>query len=324
MTDKKELVSLVVPVCNEQEVVPETYRRVTAVMEAEKVPYEIVFVDDFSTDSTFEILSGLAEKDPRVKVLSFSRNFGKSAALVAGLDHASGEAVITMDGDLEHPPELIPELLRQWRGGYEVVNTIREYDRTVSLFKRTSSAFFYKLMSKLARVKLPTGSTDFKLYDRKVVDTLTSLEEKNRFLRGLSIWVGFRQTSLNFKSPKRAAGMSKYTPRALFRLALDGITAFSIFPLKVAIYLGFLVSFLSFVYLSYVIFVRLFTERAVPGWASTTASLLLLGGVQLIAIGILGEYIGRIYEEIKRRPNYIISRKVGIEGKARKEERGKQ
>jgi dolichol-phosphate mannosyltransferase len=313
MTDKARLISVVIPMYNEEAVARETYGRLTGVMEGLKLPYEIIFVDDASTDSTFDLLKGLARADTRVKVIRFSRNFGMQAALTAGLDHASGDAVITMDGDLQHPPELIPELLDKWRAGYEVVYTVREYGMSAGLFKKATSALFYKIINKLARIDIPAGATDFKLYDKKVLGTLTSLRERNRFLRGLSVWVGFKQTAVHFKAAKRAAGVSKYTLRRMVGFALDGITSFSIFPLKVSIYLGFAASLLSFAYLCYVIYAKMLTERAVAGWASTTAAVLFIGGVQLIAIGILGEYIGRIYEEVKGRPPYIITARLGFE-----------
>ncbi len=313
MTDKARLISVVIPMYNEEAVARETYRRLTGVMEGVGIPYELVFVDDSSSDGTFDLLKDISRTDPRIKVIRFSRNFGKQAALTAGLDHASGDAVITIDGDLQHPPELIPELLDKWKAGYEVVYTVRKYGKSTGPFKKAASAVFYKLMSKFTRIDMPTGATDFKLYDSKVVERLKSLKERNRFLRGLSIWVGFKQTAVSFEAAKRAAGTSKYTTRRLIGLALDGITSFSIFPLKVSIYLGFLVSFLSFAYLCYVFYAKLLGKWAVAGWASTTAAVLFIGGVQLIAIGILGEYIGRIYEEVKGRPTYIVTTRVGFE-----------
>jgi dolichol-phosphate mannosyltransferase len=313
MTEEARLISIIIPMYNEEEVARKTYGRLTGVMEGIKLPYELLFIDDSSADGTFNILKELSRTDPRVKVVRFSRNFGTQAALTAGLDHASGDAVITIDGDLQHPPELIPELIEKWQAGYEVVYTVREYGKSTSAFKKATSAIFYKLMSKFARIDMPTGATDFKLYDKKVVERLKSLKERNRFLRGLSIWVGFKQTAVGFEAAKRAAGTSKYSTRRLIGLALDGITSFSIFPLKLSIYLGFAVSFLSFAYLCYVLYAKLIADRAVAGWASTTAAVLFIGGVQLIAIGILGEYIGRIYEEVKGRPTYIVTTKVGFE-----------
>lgn len=312
MPAKMDLISIVIPLYNEEEVVRETYKRTTAVLESLQTPYEMIFVDDSSTDKTFEILMELSSRDPRVKALSFSRNFGHQAALTAGLDHSRGDAVVTMDGDLQHPPELIPELLKKWREGFEVVYTIREYDESEGFFKRATSSFFYSIINSLAQITIPANAADFRLYDRKVVEGLKSLRERNRFLRGLSAWVGFRQTGVNYKAARRLAGTSKYSVRKMIKFAIDGITSFSIFPLKLSIYLGFTVSFLSFLYLAYVLYVRLVTERSVPGWASTTIAMLFLGGVQLIAIGILGEYIGRIYEEIKARPPYIVTRSAGF------------
>ena len=309
---KESLISVVIPLYNEEEVVGETYKRTSSVLDSIKTPCEIIFVDDASADRTLEVLSGIAAMDKRVRVISFSRNFGHQAALTAGLDHARGDAVITMDGDLQHPPELIPELLGKWREGFEVVYTIREYDEGEGFFKKATSSFFYSIINSLAQIRIPANAADFRLYDRKVVEGLKSLRERNRFLRGLSAWVGFRQTGVNYRAARRLAGTSKYSVRKMIRFAIDGITSFSIFPLKLSIYLGFVVSLLSFLYLIYVLYVRLIAGRGVPGWASTTIAMLFLGGVQLIAIGILGEYIGRIYEEIKARPPYIVTRKIGF------------
>lgn len=318
MDRQTPVVSIVVPLYNEEEVVRDFYKRLSGVMSGADFSYEIIFVDDCSADSTFDILKSIASNDKTVRVLSFSRNFGHQAALTAGLEASSGKCVITMDGDLQHPPELIPELIKKWKEGFEVVNTIRKYDERASIIKKATSSLFYWLLNKLTKVKIPPASADFKLYDRQVVDCLNSLRERTRFLRGLSSWVGFCHAYVHFVAGERAGGESKYTTRRMVGLALDGITSFSIVPLKAAIYLGFIVSFMSFAYICYIILVRLFTNDAVPGWASNTAATLFLGGVQLIAIGILGEYIGRIYNEVKARPAYIVSKKINCPEKDEK------
>ncbi|MCP3677027.1 MAG: glycosyltransferase family 2 protein [Deltaproteobacteria bacterium] len=312
MKANKKLISIVIPMYNEEEVISETYTRLCVVIKEASLACEIIFVDDSSTDTTFSVVSAIASRDKRVKVIRFSRNFGHQAALSAGLESAKGDAVISMDADLQHPPEIIPKLISKWCEGYEVVYTVREYDKNTGVLKRLTSSLFYSVISRLARFEIPAGGADFRLYDRKAVATINALQERSRFLRGLSAWVGFRQTSVNYMAGVRAAGESKYTAGRMLGLAIDGITSFSIFPLKISIYLGFTVSFLSFFYLCYVLYVALLTDEAVQGWASTTVTLLFLGGVQLIAIGILGEYIGRIYEEIKRRPTYIVTERLGF------------
>lgn len=307
------LLSIIIPIYNEEKVIPETYKRVDEVLKPLDISYEIIIIDDGSSDRSYEILSEIAESDSNLKVISFSRNFGHQAALTAGLDHAAGRAIITMDGDLQHPPELIPILLEKWREGFEVVHTIRTYGRETGFIKKITASIFYKFLNKLAQVDIPSGAADFKLFDRKVVNSLKSMKERSRFLRGLSMWVGYKQTCVEYEVAPRAAGETKYTLGKMIRLALDGITSFSIFPLKLAAYLGFLVSFVSFIYLSYALYIKLIADKALPGWASVVIPMLFLGGIQLFAIGILGEYIGRIYEEVKERPIYIVSKKRGFE-----------
>lgn len=309
------VLSIIIPIYNEECIIRKTYETVTKVLKPLDVSYEIIIIDDGSSDKTFEILAEISKTDSHLKVISFSRNFGHQAALTAGLDHSTGEVIITMDGDLQHPPELIPALLEKWREGYEVVHTIRVYGTETGFLKKFSSSIFYKLINKLAHVAIPSGAADFKLFDRKVVNSLKSLKERSRFMRGLSVWVGYQQTKAEYKAASRTAGISKYTPAKMIGFALDGITSFSIFPLKVSTYLGFIVSFTSFLYLNYALFIKFMTDRALPGWASVVIPMLFLGGIQLIAIGILGEYIGRIYEEVKGRPVYIVNKKCGFDEK---------
>ena len=315
------ILSIVIPIYNEEKVIPETYKRVNEVLIPLDISYEIIIIDDGSSDRSYEILSEIAESDSNLKVISFSRNFGHQAALVAGLDFAAGRAIITMDGDLQHPPELIPVLLEKWREGYEVVQTVKTFGKEVGFVKKIATSFFYKLLNWLAQIELPSGAADFRLFDRKVVNCLKSMKERSRFLRGLSMWVGYKQACVAYKVAPRAAGEPKYTVGTLMKLLIDGIMSFSIFPLKLAAFFGFLVSFVSFTYLCYALYMRLVADKAPPGWASVVVPMLFLGGIQLIAIGILGGYIGRIYEEVKERPVYLVSKKCGFE-ESSKDEKG--
>jgi len=217
-----------------------------------------------------------------------------------------------MDCDLQHPPELIPEMIQKWESGYKVVNAIRKYTLKTSFFKRMSSYFYYRLFNSLTNLSIIPGSADFKLYDKNVVEKLNSLKENARFLRGLSVWIGFDQNNVYYTAKDRASGETKYSFPKMIRLALDGITSFSNFPLRIAVYFGFMICFLSFLYLMYVLYIKLFTSSAVPGWTSLITLVLFLGGVQLITIGVIGVYIGKIFEEVKKRPSYILKRKVGL------------
>ena len=305
--------SVVVPVCNEEAALPELHRRLTLVMESLGDGYEVVFIDDGSSDGSFSLLVEIARRDPAVVVIKLSRNFGHQIALTAGLDYARGEAVITMDADLQHPPELIPRLVGEWQQGYQVVYGVRTFTEAEGLLKRWTSRTFYALLQRLSDTEISPAAPDFRLLDRAAVDTLRTVRERNRFLRGLVGWVGYRQKAVPFTEAARYGGVAKYSWRAMFRLAVDAIVSFSTVPLRLVTYLGLLVSLLSFVYAVYVLWARLFTDRAVPGWASITVALLTLAGAQLIGLGIIGEYIGRIYEESKQRPLYVIERVVRSE-----------
>lgn len=302
--------SVVVPVFNEEEVLQETYRRLTQVMEGLASPYEIVFVDDGSTDRSPEILDRLALEDPRVRVIHFSRNFGHQAAITAGMDYAQGEAVIVIDADLQDPPEVIPEMVAKWQEGYEVVYGKRAKREGETYFKRVTAAFFYRLLRAMTEIDIPLDTGDFRLMDRKVVEVMKLLREKNRFIRGLVAWVGFRQVALEYVRHRRFAGTTKYPLRKMLKLAWDGITAFSHKPLKLAAYLGFALSFLSFVYLVVIVVLKLLGKSTVPGWASLAVINLFFSGIILIILGIMGEYLGRIYDEAKNRPLYVVDRVV--------------
>jgi glycosyltransferase involved in cell wall biosynthesis len=311
MTELPQL-SIVVPVFNEEGNLQTLYNSLSSVLKGSNLSYEIIVVDDGSTDQSPKIVAELNKKDPRVKLLSFSRNFGHMVALSAGLDFATGNAVITMDADLQHPPELIPELVKRWRGGAEIVNTIRKDNKGAGIFKKTTAAFFYWLMNRLAGIKLPSSTADYRLLDRKVVEAFKSFHERARFLRGLISWVGFKQEFVDYQADKRFAGRSKYSIRRMLAFAIDGIVSFSSSPLRLSTYLGLLVALVSFLYIIYAVYIRLFTNRAIEGWASVLVAVLFIGGIQLIFLGIIGEYLARVYEEAKQRPLYIISKKIGL------------
>lgn len=304
--------SIVVPVYNEEESIAVLYGALTSVLSSLGFTYEIIFVDDGSTDGTARHLEAVADDDNRVRIITLSRNFGHMMAMTAGMDHATGRAVITMDGDLQHPPSLIPILTELWQGGAEVVNTIRRESHRRRSFKQCSASLFYRLFNRVGGVTIPANGADFRLLDRKAVDALKNLRERSRFIRGLVSWVGFRQEFVIYDPPRRAAGQTKYPLGRMLSFALDGIVSFSTLPLRVAVYLGMAVVFVSFVDLLYALYIRLFTDRAVEGWTSLLVAVLFLGGVQLIFLGIIGEYIGRIFEETKQRPLYIIKEKKGF------------
>lgn len=303
-------VSIVVPVFNEQENLCEFYKRVTAVMSAENYDYNIIFVDDGSSDSSAVILNELSKKDSHVEAYLLSRNYGHQMALTCGLDNADGDAVITMDGDLQHPPELLPQLLRLWEQGHEIIQTKRLATEDAGFFKRFTSNAYYKLINALSEVEITPGGSDFRLMDRVAVDAFKQYRERARFIRGLVNTLGFRVTVLEFVAPPRFAGHSKFNLHKMLHFALDGITAFSNLPLRWAFYVGLVFGVSSILLLGHVFYVKFIIDDAVPGWATMTVSVLFLGGIQLVGIGILGEYIGRIFEEIKHRPLYLVARRI--------------
>ncbi|MBX3438642.1 MAG: glycosyltransferase family 2 protein [Planctomycetaceae bacterium] len=307
------LVSVVIPVFNEEGNIRALYNELRRVTDELFYRFEWIFVDDGSSDHTVEIIAQLHEEDASVKLVRFARNFGHQAAITAGMEYAAGDAVITMDADLQHPPALIPELLRQWKLGFEVVLTQRVESKQAGLFKKVTSGGFYWLMNRCMDRPILPGGADFRLMDRKVVDQLNSLQERSRFMRGLISWVGFRQIAIPYVAEPRFAGVSKYTVRKMLRFATDGLTSFSIFPLRIATYLGLLAALSGLPYALWAVWTRLFTDTAAPGWASLIVSILFLGGVQLICLGVLGEYVGRIYEEVKCRPLYIARDTMGLD-----------
>lgn len=306
-------ISIVVPVYNEEKNLPELHRRLQAALAGVGGAAEIIFVDDGSTDRSLDAMLALRRDDPAVKIVSLSRNFGQAMALAAGIDRARGEAVVSLDGDLQHPPELIPELIARWRAGARVVNTARR-EGTLGVTgagKKMSSRLFYAVFRRIAGLDLPPGSADFRLLDRSVVETLKSMKERARFWRGLVRWAGFRQECVPYDPDPRQGGKRKYSLPRMLTLALDGITSFSAFPLRLAAYLGLIVTGLSFIYILYALAIRIFTARAIPGWTSVLVSVLFLGGIQLVFLGVIGEYLIRIFEETKARPLYIVDKTYG-------------
>jgi polyisoprenyl-phosphate glycosyltransferase len=305
--------SVVVPIYNEVEVLPTLYQRLTKTMEGVGEPYEIIFINDGSTDETGNLLLELRAQDTRVKLVSFSRNFGHQMAITAGLDYSSGNAVIVMDGDLQDPPEVIPQLIAQWRAGNDIVFAVRSARMGESAFKRVTASLFYRTLQWLTTTQIPVDAGDFRLMSRAAVEALKPIRERNRFVRGLVGWIGFRRTSITYVRDSRYAGATKYPLGRMIRFALNGVFSFSFLPLQLATYLGFAVSLISFAYLLYAVWLKLFTSQVVMGWASVIVAVLFMGGVQLISLGIIGEYIGRIYEEVKQRPLYLVDSAVGFD-----------
>ena len=303
-------VSIVVPVYNEEDNLREFHKRITEVMSKEPYDYSIVFVNDGSSDNSAVILNELAKEDAHVEAYLLSRNYGHQMALTCGLDNAEGDAVITMDGDLQHPPEIVPQLLRLWEDGNEIVITKRMATEDAGFFKNLTSSAYYKLINTMSKIEITPGGSDFRLMDRIAVDAFKEYRERARFIRGLISTLGFKVATVEFVAPPRFAGHSKYNLRKMLHFALDGITAFSNLPLRWAFYIGLVFGIFSIGLLGHVLYVKFISNDAVPGWATTVASVLLLGGIQLVGIGILGEYIGRIFEEVKHRPLYLVSRHI--------------
>ncbi|CAA7601979.1 Glycosyl transferase family 2 [Acididesulfobacillus acetoxydans] len=305
--------SVVVPLYNEEQVLPETYKRLKQVLDSTREPYEIIFVDDGSRDRTLDLAREFCQTDENIKLLSFSRNFGHQIAITAGMDHSCGSAVVVIDADLQDPPEVIPAMIEKWRQGFDVVYGRRAERKGETFFKKLTAKLFYKLLHGLSEVDVPLDAGDFRLLDRKACDALKSLPERNRYVRGLASWIGFKQTGIEFVREERFAGETKYPLRKMLKLAADGITSFSYKPLKLAGYLGTVMILASGLYLLYALGARLFAGFAAPGWDWLAAVGLFGNGVTLAAIAILGEYIGRIADEAKARPLYILKEKMGYD-----------
>ena len=306
------LLSVVVPCFDEEDVIRQTHGRLTAVLgKASDLTFELVYVDDGSRDATLDVLRELHDGDARVRVIALSRNFGKEIAVVAGLADAEGDTVAIIDADLQDPPEVLLRMLERWREGADVAYGVRSVREGETVFKRWTAKAFYRLLDLLSDISIPLDAGDFRLMDRKVVDAFLALPERDRFTRGLVAWTGFRQEPVHYARPARAAGKTKWPLRKLIGLAADSIFSSSIIPLRLALYLGFFAAAVALLGVIYGFAIRLTTDAWVPGWAALFVAILFMGGVQLVLIGVLGEYVGRIYGEVKRRPLYIVKERLG-------------
>ena len=310
----KQQLSVIVPCYNEEAVLTETHRRLSAVLaDLDGLDYEIVYVDDGSRDRTPQILAALQAHDERVRVIRFSRNFGHQTAVTAGLEHATGEAVVLIDADLQDPPEVIPEFVSRWREGHHVAYGVRTDRPGETRFKLATARAFYRVLGRLSETEIPLDTGDFRLMDRQVVTALQSMPERDRFVRGMVAWVGFRQVAVPYKRAPRLAGESKYPLFRMLRFALDGVTSFSVAPLHAATWIGFAASALAMLCVVYALVLRLFTNNWVTGWTALFIAVMFIGGTQLLALGVIGEYIGRIYAESKRRPLYLVQERLGFD-----------
>lgn len=304
--NEKKLISIIIPCFNEEDNVDVIYKKIAEVLPGEYRP-EYIYVDDCSCDKTLAIIQNLALIDSNVKYISFSRNFGHQYAIRAGLECAAGDCTITIDADLQHPPELIRTMIDKWEEGFDIVYTVRNDIKNVPVFKRFTAAIFYKLLSLISEIDIPQGAADFRLLDKRIVEILVNdIREYHLFYRGMISWLGFKQTSIEYLPNKRHSGVTKYSLSKMFALAMDGITSFSIRPLKIATIMGLLLSLFSAFYGIYVIYISLFTDITIAGWTSVILSVLFVGGVNMVLLGIIGEYIGKLYIQSKRRPFFLI------------------
>jgi len=305
----EKYLSIVIPSYNEEKNIMQLYNELLPVLENICSHYEIVFVDDGSKDSTFSVIKEIAEKNKNVIGLSLSRNFGHQIAIMAGLQHSKGDLVVMMDADMQHPPEIIPQLIFEYGKGFDIVNTKRLDSDDTGFFKKVSSRCFYRFINFLSDVKIEPAAADFRLMTRKAVNAFLQLEEKDRFTRGLISWMGFKQSIVEYNASSRFAGKSKYTIKKMFRFGMDGITSFSSKPLRISFYAGIVVFLIGFIYAVYAIISHI-CGNTVPGWTSILVTVLIIGGIQLLSIGIIGEYIARIFNEAKERPLYFIKDKT--------------
>lgn len=315
--------SLIVPIYNESASLTAFFTRVEGVLEKLEHPYEVVCIDDGSTDSSFEQLNLHRKRNPAIKILRLTRNFGKDIALSAGLDHCDGDAVIPLDADLQDPPEVIPELLRKWQEGYEVVFARRESRISDSFLKRTSASLFYWVFNHLTDTEIPPNTGDFRLMDRQVVEALRRIPERNRFMKGIFAWVGYRQAEVVYERPPRESGSTQWNYRKLWNFALDGITSFSTVPLRVWFYFGAVIAAFTVAYVIFLVVWTLYFGIDVPGYASLMVAVLFLGGIQIMSLGVIGEYLGRIYLEVKKRPLYLVQDAQGFEGEPPSNDHGR-
>jgi dolichol-phosphate mannosyltransferase len=309
MNPVQPTISVVIPVYEEQENLPVLYDRLTDVLGKFEPNYEIIFVDDGSHDKSTAIIQEIAQQDAHITMIELSRNFGHQIAISAGLDYARGEAVIIMDADLQDPPEVLPQFIQKWRNGYDVVYAIRK-KRKENWIKRTSYVIFYRLLQRIASIEIPLDAGDFCIMDRRVVDILTNMPERNRFVRGIRSWVGLKQVGLAYDREARNAGKPKFTFSRLLYLALDGLVSFSFLPLRIITVIGFIVSFMSIFLAIFYTIQRITVGLNPPGFATLVVAILFLSGMQLMTIGLIGEYVGRIFEEVKQRPLYVVSRVI--------------
>ena len=309
---QKVLVSIIIPCFNEAEVLPMTISELLNLKALPNVSYEFIFVDDGSTDKTLDLLRDAAKKDKRLRVIVFSRNFGHQLAVTAGINASLGDSVALIDADLQDPPEVLLEMIEKWLTGFDVVYGVRRTREGESGFKLHTAKIYYRILSYLSEVPIPLDAGDFRLMDRRVVQALMDMPERHRFVRGMVAWVGFRQFALPYNRKKRAAGISKYPLRKMLSFASDGILSFSYKPLKIAIFFGVISATLALIGMFYVLALRIFTSNWVEGWTALMISVLFMGGMQLISIGLIGTYIGRIYDEAKKRPLYIIGERIGF------------
>ena len=306
--------SIIAPVYNEEGNLDRLYQEIKRTMDSTGEPWEMVLVNDGSRDRSAEIMASFHEQDPRIKTLCFARNFGHQIAVTAGLDYVSGEATIVIDADLQDPPSVILQMIEEWKKGYEVVYGVRSERKGETWFKKATAKFFYRLIYRITDVDIPLDTGDFRLVDRKVVDTLKTMREQARFIRGMTSWVGFKQTGVEYVREERFAGETHYPLKKMLKLALNAITGFSYVPLQIATYVGFLIAGLSAICALLVVYARLFlASQAFFGQATTLVTVLFLGGIQLITLGLIGEYIARIYDEVRGRPLYVISQKQGFD-----------
>ncbi|MDJ0742521.1 MAG: glycosyltransferase family 2 protein [Xenococcaceae cyanobacterium MO_167.B27] len=315
-SDRSIEISVVVPLYNEEENIEYLFTRLLSVLDKLKTSYEIVCVNDGSKDNTLKQLIEHHQENPVIKVINLSRNFGKEIALTAGIDYANGAAIVPIDADLQDPPELIEELVAKWREGYDVVYATRRSRQGETWLKRLTADAFYKTIGKMTSITIPPNTGDFRLLDRKVVEAIKKIPERTRFMKGLFAWVGYKQTSVMFDREPRAAGTTTWNYWKLWNFAIDGITSFSFVPLKIWSYVGLFISFLSLLYASFLVIRTLIFGIDVPGYASLMVAVLFFGGVQLITLGVIGEYLGRVYEEVKGRPLYFVRESYGFENKS--------
>lgn len=311
---KKQKLSVVVPVYFQEKGLHQLHKRLTEVLvKLPDMDYEIILVNDGSTDRSFEIMKSIHDSDPRVKIINFSRNFNQQMAITAGIDNCTGDAVVIIDDDLQDPPEVIPQMVAKWREGYKVVYGQRTSRQGESFFKKITAKIFYRLIMRLSDLPLPLDAGDFRLMDRVVIEALKGMREESRYIRGMVTWVGYSQFALGYERESRFAGTTNYTFKSLIRFALNGMTSFSEKPLLISGYLGFVTTIISLVFLLWILAVKIIhPEYTVQGWTSTIAMIIFFGGIQLISLGIIGQYVGKIYREIKKRPLYIIAEKHGF------------